>query len=30
MRELNEIEGLKLIRILYSYPEDVDAESEKQ
>ena len=26
MRELNEIEGLKWIRILYSYPEDVDAE----
>ena len=26
MRELNEIEGLKWIRILYSYPEDVDVE----
>lgn len=26
MRELNEIEGLKWIRILYSYPEDVDAD----
>lgn len=26
MRELNKIENLKWIRILYSYPEDVDAE----